>query len=53
MALRMAKTGRSFWLWLAITIPLTGVPAFVVLLRDHMRARARLSEPQRHGRDGG
>ena len=36
-AMRMARTGRNLWKWLAITVLLTSIPATVVLLRDQVR----------------
>jgi len=40
-ALRMARTGRSLWLWLLITVFLTSIPATVVLMREQFRAVGR------------
>jgi DNA-directed RNA polymerase subunit RPC12/RpoP len=50
MAYHMARTGRSFWLWLVITIFATSIPATAVLFRDRSRALGQqLRTPERSG----
>ncbi|MGB2821263.1 MAG: hypothetical protein WBF17_09805 [Phycisphaerae bacterium] len=44
-AFRMARTGRSFWLWLIISVFLTSIPGTFVLMRDQLRGM-----PQRRRR---
>jgi hypothetical protein len=41
MAYHMARSGRSFWLWLVITIFATSIPGTIVMFRDRSRALAR------------
>ena len=36
-AFRMAKTGRNFWLWLAVSVFLTSIPATLMLIYDQYR----------------
>ncbi len=38
-ALRMKDTGRSFLLWLVVTVCLTSIPATIVLMIDQYRGR--------------
>ncbi len=33
----MRRSGRSFWMWLVITICTTSIPAAMVMMRDHRR----------------
>ena len=43
-ALYMARSGRSFWKWLVITLFLTSIPATLVAMRERQRA---LRSPRR------
>ena len=36
-AFRMARSGRSLWKWLLITIFCTSIPATVILMREQIR----------------
>jgi len=48
MALRMRRAGRNFWLWLAVTICFTGIPAVLVYFHDRMKQLQ--SPPRRRSR---
>jgi len=48
-AFRMAKSGRSFWLWLVLSVFLTSIPGTFVLMRDQIRSLP----PRRRGPRGG
>ena len=48
MTLRMARIGRSPWLWFFITFFLTGIPAMIVLFRHDVSAsKARRAAAER------
>ncbi|MCD6303698.1 MAG: hypothetical protein J7M21_01905 [Planctomycetes bacterium] len=49
-ALHMARTRRSFWKWLIVTVLFTSIPASLVLLRQRMRAE---TAGRRFGAAGG
>jgi len=49
-AFRMARSGRSLWKWLAITVFCTSIPAVVVLMREHVRS-VRGTRPGAAGRE--
>jgi hypothetical protein len=48
-AMRMARTGRSFWKWLVISVLLTSLPASLVLVREQVAA---IRAPRRSARAG-
>jgi hypothetical protein len=48
-AFRMAKSGRSFWLWLVLSVFLTSIPGTFILMRDQIRNLP----PRRRGPRGG
>lgn len=45
-AFRMARSGRSFWLWLVISVFLTSIPGTFVLMRDQVRGAPRRRRPR-------
>jgi len=40
-AMRMARTGRNFWLWLAISVFFTSIPGTFVLMQDQIRGMSK------------